>query len=256
MLLAAIGSLCVAWSGDPEQFTGLRHERLFGKLGLTEKQPPSASPVVTSHGRWFNMDWERNPAKLSSLILGVHPTLAAARDAAKRFARFMPVSPDYGQDVPTLGDERYLWGTPERGTLLFVRDNVLVCFNWEGRDEAVAIARRMDDVIQRDRAVAPRGQLAAVPEIVSADIPTSMPAGATVRVQPDVHGLPAGIAVWVTLTDVDGSSRGRSFRLGQTLDLGYPYGGAPSTEQYLLVVLTEENLVLSKPISITYTARE
>ena len=187
--LTMLGTGAIARGEDTEVFTAVRQDILFARVGfcISEKEPRIAGPGAT--GMAYHMAASAEGLRIHSLQIAVHASRAAAETAVRAVVQSMSIGPDHYQRDPytDIGDARYVWtgGGEGGGTIVFLRQNITVAFPWAGKnDGALALARRIDEVIRSDRDVAPRGKLAATPEIVSTGVPERVRKGARIQITP------------------------------------------------------------------------
>ena len=192
--LTMLGTGAIARGEDTEVFTAVRQDILFARVGfcISEKEPRIAGPGAT--GMAYHMAASAEGLRIHSLQIAVHASRAAAETAVRAVVQSMSIGPDHYQRDPytDIGDARYVWtgGGEGGGTIVFLRQNITVAFPWAGKnDGALALARRIDEVIRSDRDVAPRGKLAATPEIVSTGVPERVRKGARIQITPEFRGL-------------------------------------------------------------------
>ncbi len=169
-------------------FTALRSDRLFRALGLREQEE---GRVPLWPGQFGRVKWLHHATQFAPLEWSVYPTVAEAR-ARINDAKFK-ISVGWRLDGAgvALGDEHYVFGRGESGTVLFRRANVVVHLAWEGTEaEALALAERIDALIRDDRQIAPRGTFTETPEIVDIGIPQTLTVRPMRRVDRQGEPLP------------------------------------------------------------------
>lgn len=267
--------------GDPpELYTGVRHEALFAALNVTLKR--SSIGAYYAAGVEYRVDSSGLPVRISRLRLAVFPSRALAERELETARRWVPAPAHAPGPFSEVGDTRYVWSFANDGTINFLRDNVNVMLNWSGaRDEALALARRIDQLIQTDRNIAPRGRFTEAPEIVSVGAPERIVRGATVRLTPVfrglgpvenlrilVHGLHGG-QVGSAVTPEGKSQPDKLVRGGRggvmdivvertaqedgRFELGAPAQAALGPQRAIMVVATPDNLIVTKEFTIAIT---
>ncbi len=197
-LLAGALAASIVRADAPELVTALKHDRLFTALGVQLKTGGEAR-TLTGAGVTYVVEAPGVPG-IHELSIAVRSSQDAAQQAGA--AMRSPARSSVDRDPPTaeyadIGDARYVWGTRRSSELglriAFVRDNVTVVLSWGGpREQGRTLARQIDQLIQSDRQIAPRGTFAETPEILTTDLPSCLGRDAKVTARPQVRGLGGG----------------------------------------------------------------
>jgi len=198
---------------EGEAYTALKHDVLFLRAGLKlwEKEPRIGGPGET--GIAYHMAASAGGLWVRSLQIAVFTSRAAAEDVAERMVRSMSMGEDVYVNQPgpygDIGDERHVWnGRGEGGSLVFLRQNISVVFSWAGESaRALALARRIDELIRTDREVAPRGRFAPTPEIVTIGVPAQAAKKARLTITPEFRGLGERADLRITILAPDRNSK-------------------------------------------------
>jgi len=192
-LLSALGASCESHHLAVNNFGGLKN-----------------TPVMVCRLR------QPNPLKLQDLVLGVYSSSAAAARVHKMWQLIRPVWPAQPPAGDPIGDAFYWWVSPPEAprqtvAILVRRRNVVFEISPEGSPaDALALARRIDELIRDDRQIAPLGTFDPVPRIVDLGLPANLtvrprvlagfpvisaraaakiPRHAFVRFQPQIQGM-------------------------------------------------------------------
>jgi hypothetical protein len=253
-LVAVVAAAVPAAADEPQLYTALKHETLFAALNVTPEGPPSV--WYPGAGVAHRVNSSALAVRIKSFNLAVHPSRASAEEASARLRDTAEVGPRATARFPDLGDARYVW---ERGSaagdVTFLRQNISVRFAWSGTlEDGMALARRIDQLIQTDRAIAPRGTFAQTPEIVSTSAPATIAKRGTASIRPDVRGLGAPQKTMVKVVDVGQGNELARGKAGETLTLRAPrdvYGTKPV--RLLMVAASEDNVFVAKEFTIEVT---
>ena len=185
-----------ALADEGEVYTALKQGVLFARAGLrmSEKEPRIGGPAPG--GMSYHVETDVPQLKINLFGVGVHTSRAAAEEVAKGMIRSMSMGEDVYVNQPgpygDIGDERHVWtgGGDGGGSLVFLRQNISVVFSWSGENaRALALARRIDELIRTDREVAPRGAFAPTPEIVAPGVSAQASKKARLTITPEFRGL-------------------------------------------------------------------
>ena len=218
----AICLVCVlALAGEPptfadegEVYTALKQDVLFARASLkpSTRVPGAPGSGPGSAGMVYDVDTSTPGLRINSFQIGVHASRTAAEQAAERMVQSMSMGEDVYVNQPgpygDIGDERHVWnGRGEGGSLVFLRQNIFVDFCWAGESaRALALARRIDELIRTDRAVAPRGTFAPTPEIVAPGVPEQASRKARLTITPEFRGLGERAELRIAVMARDGFS--------------------------------------------------
>ena len=203
-----------ALADEGEVYTALKQDVLFARTGLRlwEKEPRMAGPGET--GMAYNMLASAGGLRVHSLELAVFTSRAPAEEVGKRMIHSMSMGEDVYVNQPgpygDIGDERHVWtgGGDGGGSLVFLRQNISVVFSWSGENaRALALARRIDQLIRTDREAAPRGAFAPTPEIVTAGVLEQASKKARITITPEFRGLGERADLRITILAPDRNSR-------------------------------------------------
>jgi hypothetical protein len=200
-------------------------------------------------------------------VPGIHELSIAVRssqDAAQQAGAAMrsPARSSVDRDPPTaeyadIGDARYVWGTRRSSELglriAFVRDNVTVVLSWGGpREQGRTLARQIDQLIQSDRQIAPRGTFAETPEILTTDLPSCLGRDAKVTARPQVRGLGGG-AIRFAVIDEGQVRRLSSDGADGALCVSPPKRTVTGPVSLVMVAANEDNVFVAKEFTINLT---
>ncbi len=244
-----------ALADEPELYTAVKHERLFMALGLHVLQSYPPEP----YGVPYRVSSAPSPARVRSFHVAVHASreMAEARFARVKWSR--SVSPYADPRLADVGDARLVWGTRDRdegsGTCVFLRENILIGFGWAGEvAQLAAFARQVDQLIQTDREIAPRGRFVEIPEIVSSDLPTSVARAASLTIEPQLRGLGPAAATAVAVYDEGAMQRLSEIKRGPRTSVHMKQAGTQTGEQRLLVIAAnEDNVFVAKEFVVQVT---
>jgi hypothetical protein len=248
VVVAMFAPLAVA--DGPDVYTAIKQEALFTILNIRLERIAGVSyPGV---GVAYIVDSSSLGVRIKSVNLAVHPSREAAEEAVRRYCRSSQVGPRLSSHFATVGDMRFAWDRgAEAGAIIFLRENASVAFFWTGtKDNALAVAHRIDELIQTDRTVAPRGGFAQVPEIPSTGAPNTIDAGARVTIQPDVIGFgdPAKTRIRVLNGGLVVSETDESRRLCLR-----PHSLRPGPVRLIMVASNEDNVVVAREFTVQVT---
>ena len=210
-----LGSRLPAFADEGELYTALKQNVLFARAGLRPSIGISGAPASGPGfaGIVYRVEASAPGLRIDSFQMGVHPSRSAARVLAERMVQSMSIGPDTwapGHDpCGDIGDERYVWsgGGEGSGTIVFLRQNIFVDFCWVGENaQALALARRIDELIRTDREVARRGTLGPTPEIVAAGAPAQAAKKARLTITPEFRGLGERADLRIAVMAPDGFS--------------------------------------------------
>jgi hypothetical protein len=258
--LSVVGILAAlpATADEPQVFTALKHEALFAALNVSGETTPSG--VFYPGTEVFRpVNSSALPVRVPGFGLAVYPTRASAEQAAARLVDTAQVGPRATARFPDVGDARYIWEAGSgAGSVIFLRENIFVRFGWGGTmEDGIALARRIDQFIQGDRTIAPRGTFAQTPEIVSTGAPATIAKSGTVAIQPDIRGLGDPQKTMVKVIDISQSKALAQGKPGESLTLRAPddIGGARTGRavRLLMVAANEDNVFVAKEFTVNLT---
>ncbi|TWT43845.1 hypothetical protein RAS1_02450 [Phycisphaerae bacterium RAS1] len=186
--------------------TAIRTKAFFQSLGL---HAPDGR--VYELGQQYVVGDRWRSIKIDRIVLAVHGTLEQALETYRLNARTRQIPATQPADLPaSFGDQRSLFvvNRARGGSLDFLRGNVFVGLSWTGPvEDAVALATRIDELIQNNRDVAPLGSFAVMPRVENTGLPTILQLGEQRDIVPLVEGLGAVESISMKVETVSGGSR-------------------------------------------------
>ncbi|TWT43828.1 hypothetical protein RAS1_02280 [Phycisphaerae bacterium RAS1] len=203
LIAAVIGLLSISAGSarclaDESTVTAIRSKRLFAQLGFHLPEPR-----IHPQGQYYDVRDRWKSTSISQLLLAVHATVADAEQTLVEHLLFseIPSTPT----TAAYGDKRLLFMTESQttGSIVFRRANVVVAFSWKGRlEDGTGLAVRVDDLIQNDLEVAPRGTMTPSPRIVSTNAPDQIRLRESIEITPILEGLGPSESVQMRMSEV------------------------------------------------------
>ncbi len=270
-LLIAFTAVPGPTSGDEPAplVTAIRADQLMSDLGLQPERPPDL---------WHQLTYQYRQSSVprGGLSFGVFASVSDARAAVKRMDGMYAVPPS-SQPADAPGDE-LIWrcGSSSASAILRRANVVFRLYRVGACEDALALARQIDERVRNDRNIAPLGAFSEPPSIDIQNPPTTLIRGsgrATLQVSFRGMGDPARVR-FVILGD-PGDSSGESINEIDTQ--GRPRGkivvpdgkggealvGAPTDGRFLfrvprelgpkkltLVAANDDNVIVTKTIDV------
>lgn len=252
-LVMVVGTAAPSVGDEPQVYTDIKHEALFSALGIRVERAWGVGREAG--GLEYNVDSAGLPVQAHSFRLAVHPSRQAAEVVAGRYIRLTPRGPTESSQFAQVGDLRYAWTSPGGGRLLFLRDNVTIEFLWRGADaDALALARQIDQLIQTDRTIAPRGTFPQVPEILSTGVPSTIAKNSSAEVRPEVRGFGDPQKTTVKVFDAGQPLILAQGKAQENLMLHAPADVHPvGSVRLLMVAANEDNVFVAKEFTVNLT---
>lgn len=176
---AAVALTSITIRASEVTYIGVNHGLLFAQVGMVVDQR-----TLEALGVHYKLSGNSQLRSVRTQI-AVHSTIEAAQETYGNLqVRISGMPTPFEGEI---GEDRVLWtaripaGNPnwhephDSGHIQFRRSNIVLVFAWGGPTaEALEIARHMDDLLQNDRTIAPRGTFEHQPQIKVVEFPTSI----------------------------------------------------------------------------------